>query len=82
MVSGITAELVWRGKEGFTAAALCRATLVDETGDEVWEGSGKVLPLWRPNELKNYPYRTELRVTARGGPVDAQGLGDFSCRTL
>ena len=42
MVSGITVELVWRGEEGFTAAALCRATLVDEVGEVVWEGSSKV----------------------------------------
>ena len=82
MVSGVIAELVWRGGEGFTAAAVCRATLVDEAGQVVWEGSSKVLPLWRPNELRDYPYRTDVHVTARGGPVDAQGLGDFSCRSL
>jgi len=81
-VSGVIAELVWRGDEGFTAAALCRATLVDETGEVVWEGSSKVLPLWRPNELRDYPYRTDVHLTARGGPVDAQGLGDFSCRSV
>lgn len=82
MVSGVIAELVWRGEEGFTAAALCRATLLDEAGEVVWEGSSKVLPLWRPSELRNYPYRTDVHITARGGPVDAQGLGDFSCRSL
>lgn len=82
MVSGIIAELVWRGDEGFTAPALCRATLVDEAGEVVWEGSSSVLELWRPNELKNYPYRTDVHVTVRGEPVDAQRLGDFSCRSL
>jgi hypothetical protein len=82
-VSGVTAELVWRGDEGFTTAAVCRATLVDEDGEFVWDGSRRVEPLWRPNELKekNYPYRTEVFVPT-GGSVNAQRVGKFTCKSL
>jgi hypothetical protein len=81
-VSGVTAEIVWRGDEGFTTAAVCRATLVDEAGDEVWEGSGRVEPLWRPNELKDYPYRTEVFVPTRGESGHAQAIGEFRCESV
>ncbi len=81
-VSGVTAELVWRGDEGFTSTAVCRATLVDEAGDELWEGSGRVEPLWRPSELKDYPYRAEIFVSTRGESVDAQRIGEFTCASL
>jgi hypothetical protein len=81
-VSGVTAKLVWRGDKGFTTAAVCRATLVDEVGEVVWEGSGRVEALWRPNELKDYPYRTDVFVTTRGESVHADKIGEFSCRSL
>ncbi|MDQ3620514.1 MAG: hypothetical protein M3391_10405 [Actinomycetota bacterium] len=81
-VSGITAELVWRGDEGFTTAAVCRATLVDEAGEVVWEGSSRIEPLWRPGELKDYPYRTDGFVSTRGELLDAEGIDEFSCRSL
>jgi len=80
-VSGAAAKLTWRGDEGITTAAVCRATLVDEAGDEVWEGSGRVEPLWRPNELKDYPYHAEVFVSTRGEPVDAQAIGEFTCQS-
>jgi|GEM_PF-1612631 len=80
-VSGAAAKLTWRGDEGITTAAVCRATLVDEAGDEVWEGSGRVEPLWRPNELKDYPYHAEVFVSTRGEPVDAEAVGEFTCQS-
>jgi hypothetical protein len=81
-VSGVIAELTWRGGEGFTTAAVCRVTLVDEAGDEVWEGFGRVDPLWRPNELEDYPYRAEVRVSIRGESVNAQAIGEFTCKSV
>jgi hypothetical protein len=81
-VTGVTAELVWRGDEGFTTAAVCRATLVDEAGDVVWEGSRRLEPLWRPNELKRYPYRTEAFVLTGRERVDAVSAGKFICKSL
>jgi hypothetical protein len=81
-VVGVAAELVWRGDEGFTSAAVCRATLVDEAGAVVWEGSGRVEPLWRPGELKDYPYRTDVFLTTRGKSVEAEEVGEFSCRSV
>jgi hypothetical protein len=81
-VSGVAARLVWRGDQGFTTAAKCRATLVDEAGEMVWEGSGRVEPLWRPNELKDYPYRTDVFVSTRGESVDAEEIGEFTCRSV
>jgi hypothetical protein len=81
-VSGVTAKLVWRGDEGFTTAAICRATLQDEDGEVMWEGSGRVEPLWRQSELKGYPYRTVVFITTRGESVDAEEIGEFSCRSL
>jgi hypothetical protein len=81
-VEGVTAELVWRGEEGFTTAAVCRATLVDEAGDVVWQGSRRVEPLWRANELKRYPYRTEAFVLTGGERVDAVRAGKFTCESL
>ncbi|HEX2050140.1 MAG TPA: hypothetical protein VHJ34_05825 [Actinomycetota bacterium] len=80
--AGVSAELVWRGDEGFTSAAVCRATLVDAGGDVVWEGQRRVLPLWRPDELDDYPYRTEVGVYPRGPqPIDAVAVGEFSCES-
>jgi hypothetical protein len=78
----IANELVWRGDEGFTTAAVCRATLVNGAGDVVWEGSHRVEPLWRPNELKRYPYRTEAFVLTGGERVDAVRASKFTCESL
>jgi hypothetical protein len=80
-VIGVSASLVWRGDRGFTAAAVCRATLVDEDGATLWEGTGKALALWRPGELKDYPYRTDVTVTTDGETVRADAIGDFECET-
>jgi hypothetical protein len=81
-VSRVTAELVWRGDKGFTTGAVCRATLVDEDGNEVWKGSAKIHQLWRPNELKNYPYRAQVYLSPRGEPVDAKAIGRFNCESV
>jgi len=81
-VSGVSAEIVWRGDQGFTTAAVCSATLVDESGGVVWEGSQRILPLWRPSELKNYPYRSDVLISTRGKSVDAQSIGEFTCKSL
>ena len=81
-VSGVSAEIVWRGDQGFTTGAVCSSTLVDEAGGVVWEGSQRILPLWRPSELKNYPYRSDVLISTRGKSVDAQSIGEFTCKSL
>lgn len=78
-VVAIGAELMWRGDEGFTSAARCRATLVDDVGSVVFEGSGRVEPLWRPGELKNYPYRSTVVVPTRGQGLQDVSIGEFDC---
>jgi hypothetical protein len=81
-VTGISAELEWQGDEGFTTAAVCEATLVDEAGSVVGEGSGRLEPLWRPDELKDYPYEATIFVNTRGEPIDAEKVGEFTCRSF
>ncbi|HEU4480605.1 MAG TPA: hypothetical protein VFS18_01860, partial [Actinomycetota bacterium] len=81
-IVGIGARLTWRGAEGFTSAAVCRATLVDDAGKEVWAGTGRAQPLGRVEELGDYPYRTTVVVTTGGEPVEAEGIGEFTCRSL
>ncbi len=81
-VMGMSAELIWRGREGFTTGVRCEGTLVDAEGNVVFEGSGGREPLWRPGELKNYPYETTVVITTRGEPVDADAVGEFACRSV
>lgn len=81
-VVGISARLEWRGEEGFTTGARCDGTLLDGDGEVVFEGSGRIEPLWRPGELKDYPYRETLVVTTRGEPVQAERVGDFTCESV
>jgi hypothetical protein len=81
-VVAVSAELVWRGEEGFTSGARCTATIVDETGEMVWRGSTDLMPLWRPGELNQYPYRATVHILTREGPVDGHGIGDFSCDSI
>ncbi|HEV2754384.1 MAG TPA: hypothetical protein VG318_01230 [Actinomycetota bacterium] len=81
-VFGVSFELVWRGGKGFTAPAVCEATLVDESGEVVWEGSRRMEALWRPGELKHYPYEGSLVVDTRGRMIDAVAVGETSCRSL
>jgi len=81
-VVGVTAELIWRGDEGFTTSAQCRAKLVDDDNAVVWEGGGHVMALWRPGELKDYPYRAQAFITTRGEQVAAASIGDFACRSF
>lgn len=81
-VFGVEADLLWRGDQGFTTAATCRVVLVDAAGDDVWQGTGRIEPLWRPGELDNYPYRAHMVITARGESVDAESIGDFTCRSI
>ena len=80
-VSGVTAELEWRGEQGFTTSAHCRASLVDDDNVVVWEGTGKVMALWRPGELKNYPYRAQASIATRGKEVEAESVRKFDCRS-
>lgn len=80
-VTGVTAELVWHGDEGFTTGAVCTASLQDADGETVWDGSGSVTPLWRPGDMKRYPYRTDVFVSTRGESVDAERIGDFECES-
>lgn len=80
-VVGVTADLVWRGDEGFTTSAHCRATLVNDKGIVVWEGTENVMALWRPGELKNYPYRAQAFITTRRKEVEAESVGRFACRS-
>lgn len=65
-IVGLSAELVWRGQQGFTTGAVCRATLLDEDQELAFEGSGRVEPLWRPSDLKDYPYRATVFIDFGG----------------
>ncbi len=81
-IVGISAELVWRGEEGFTTAAVCSATLLDEDQEVVFEGSGRVEPLWRDSELKDYPYRATVFIDFGGKRffgVDNYYVDEFDC---
>lgn len=80
-VVGVVADLVWRGGKGFTSSASCRASLLDGEGAVVWEGTGRVESLLRSGELKDYPYRTQALITTKGERVEAESVGDFSCRS-
>ncbi|HEY7873710.1 MAG TPA: hypothetical protein VIG64_01175, partial [Actinomycetota bacterium] len=80
-ILGVSARLVWKGDRGFTASAVCRATLVDEDGAPVWEGSERVLPLWRPSELRDYPYHADVVVPTGGDPIEGGRPGEFDCET-
>ena len=79
-VHGVAQKLQWHGEERITAAASCRANLVDEEGQVVWEGKTLVRALSGP-EMDDYPYETVAAMTT-GGPVDAQAVGAFECETL
>ena len=81
-VVGVTAALIWRGDKGFTTSAHCRANLVDDDKAIVWEGTGNVMALWRPGELKDYPYRAQAFITTRRGGVEAESVGEFTCQSL
>jgi len=82
-VSGVSAELIWRGGKGFTSAFVCRTTLLDADGKVVFKGSGRLEPLWRPSELRDYPYEATIIVPTRGrSSVDAHSVGDFGCEDL
>lgn len=65
-IVGLSADLVWRGERGFTSAAVCHATLLDEDQEIAFEGSGRADPLWRPSELKEYPYRATVTIDFGG----------------
>lgn len=79
-VRGVSVQVKWIGDERFTAAYECHATLVDDEGEVVWEKTDRRSPITSPN-LKKYPYRTALFLSARE-PVDAQEVGEVTCRTL
>ena len=81
-VTGVTATLEWKGPNGFTSPAACKATLVNESGQTVWEGTGRLEPLWRPDQLRNPPYQEVVFVNTEGEQIDAEGVGEFSCRSL
>lgn len=81
-VVGATAKLEWSAGKGFTAPAACTASFVDERGEVVFEGEGRLEALWRPGELRNYPYRKTVSVTTGGRDVDAARVEDFRCETL
>ena len=79
-VHGVGQKLQWQGEKDFTAAASCRASLVDDEGRVVWEGKTLVHALSEP-EMDDYPYETVAVITT-GGPIDAQSVGTFECETL
>ena len=81
-IRGAAAELLWRGEEGFTTASVCRATLVDSAGDVIAEGTSEVFPLWRPNELENYPYRADVVIRFGPEPVNEGEIGEFTCTSV
>lgn len=77
----VAADLVWRGERGLTTGARCTATLEDGDGNTVFEGFGHARPLWRPGDLKRYPYRTRVFVYTRGESIDAERIGEFACES-
>lgn len=81
-VMGVSIPLEWHGPEEFVAPASCDATLVDESGDVVWAGTERLEGMWPPPKAKDYPYRSAVFIHTGGEPIDAQEVGDFSCRTL
>jgi hypothetical protein len=76
-VVGITAQLVWSGNQDFAAGAMCTATLVDRSGKVVWRGSGTV----EGQAGGTRPIRTSALVTTGGRKIDAQAVGEFSCKS-
>lgn len=81
-IVGLSAELVWRGEQGFTTAAVCHGTLLDEDQELAFEGSGRVEPLWRPSELKDYPYRATVYLDFGGKRffgVENYYVDEFEC---
>jgi hypothetical protein len=78
----VTAELVWRGAKGFTTAAVCHLTLEDQSGQVIWEGSEKVEALWRPSELKDYPYRSDVVVDTGVANFNSVSIRRFNCASL
>jgi hypothetical protein len=79
-VIAVAAQLEWHGDKEFTSAAECTASLVDEAGNEIWEGVGKVLPLHLP-AAGEYPYEGNLYINIRE-PVDGHAIGEFECRSV
>jgi hypothetical protein len=55
---------------------------LDESGKTVWEGTERLEPLWRPGELRDYPYESSVFIHTRGEPVDAERVGEAECRSL
>lgn len=83
-IVGLSAELIWRGEEGFTTAAVCHGTLLDEDQEVVFEGSGRVEPLWRESELKQYPYEVTASISFGGkrfSGVEDHQVGEFDCES-
>ncbi|MGH2808251.1 MAG: hypothetical protein ACRDKT_13360 [Actinomycetota bacterium] len=78
-VVGATAELRWGGPTGFTTAAVCRAEFVDADGDVVYEGRGRIEPLWRPGDLRNHPYVETVFITTRGRRINAERVERLRC---
>jgi hypothetical protein len=76
-VMGVVAELVWIGNRSFASGALCTATLVDGSGKVVWRGSGRV----EGQTGGTGPIHTPVLVSTRRQKIDAQAVGDFSCRS-
>jgi hypothetical protein len=82
-IVGVRANLVWRGDKGFTTAAVCHAEVLDQAGDVVWSASGRVEPLWRPGELKDYPYHAQVFVSRPvNGATDGTDVGAFDCKSV
>lgn len=80
-VIGVAARLEWYGDEGFTGAAVCHATVVDEAGEQMGEGSGRLVPRWSPGDLKDFPYEAQVFVSLGSEPVDAHTISEFTCES-
>lgn len=77
-VVGVTARLLWEGGHRYTTGAVCHASLLDDTGKIVWEGSGPVRPL-TSDELADQSYETQAVITTKGETIAATAIADFSC---
>ena len=77
---GVSIRLKWTGDKRFTTGTYCRATLVNESGEVVWEKEHKGSELW-PLRPKRYPYRTAVFLNARE-PVNAERVGRAKCRSF
>ena len=80
-IQGVEATLSWHGDRRFTAPVECRASLVNENDEVIWEDFERRPGLWPPPDPADYPYEMEIFINAADGIAEAS-LKSFRCRTL